>query len=108
MINYERYTYRVTWSSEEQEFVGLCAGYPSLSYLDQNRHAALEGITNLVKNVVADIEANGENILEPTAEKSYSGKFQVRIKSELHCKLAIAAAEENVSLNRYVSHKLAC
>ena len=108
MINYEHYTYKVTWSAEDQEFVGLCAEYPSLSYLDKNRHAALEGITNLVKDVVADMEANGENIPEPIAEKTYSGKFQIRITSDLHRKLAIAAAEENVSLNRYVSHKLAC
>lgn len=108
MINHEHYTYKVTWSAEDQEFVGLCAEYPSLSYLDENRYAALEGITNLVKDVVADMEANGEDIPEPIAEKSYSGKFQVRITSDLHRKLAIAAAEENVSLNRYVSHKLAC
>ena len=75
MINYEHYTYKVTWSEEDREFVGLCAEYPSLSYLDENRSAALEGIVNLVKDVVADLEANGEIIPEPLAEKSYSGKF---------------------------------
>ena len=69
MTNYEHYSYRVTWSAEDQEFLGLCAEYPSLSYLDKDRHATLEGITNLVKNVVADMEANGEKIPEPIAEK---------------------------------------
>ncbi|NEO29131.1 MAG: type II toxin-antitoxin system HicB family antitoxin [Symploca sp. SIO3C6] len=108
MVNYEYYTYKVTWSVEDQEFVGLCAEYPSLSYLDQERHAALEGITNLVKDVVADMETNGEKIPEPIAEKKYSGKFQVRTTPELHRKLAIEAAEENVSLNRYVNYKLTC
>jgi len=108
MVNYEHYTYKVTWSAEDQEFVGLCAEYPSLSYLDEDRPTALEGITNLVKDVVADMEVNGEKIPEPIAERSYSGKFQVRIPSELHRRLAIEAAEENVSLNRLVSHKLAC
>ncbi|ACK68097.1 HicB family protein [Rippkaea orientalis PCC 8801] len=107
MVNYDHYTYRVTWSVEDEEFVGLCAEYPSLSYLDQDRNAALEGITNLVKEVVADLQANGEAVPEPIAERTYSGKFQVRIPPELHRKLAIEAAEENVSLNRYVSHKLA-
>ena len=107
MVNYEHYSYRVTWSGEDQEFVGLCAEFPSLSYLHENRHAAIEGITNLVKDVVADLEANGEKVPEPIAEKSYSGKFQVRIPPELHRRLAREAAEENVSLNRYVSHKLA-
>jgi hypothetical protein len=60
-----------------------------------------------VKDIVADMKANGESIPEPISEKSYSGKFQVRITPELHRRLAIEAAEENVSLNRYVSYKLA-
>ena len=34
MISYEHYTYRVTWSDEDREFVGLCAEFPSLFYLD--------------------------------------------------------------------------
>ncbi|GCL37762.1 MAG: toxin-antitoxin system HicB family antitoxin [Sphaerospermopsis sp.] len=106
MVNYDHYTYKITWSSEDQEFVGLCAEFPSLSYLHENRNLALEGITNLVKDIVLDMEANGEEIPEPIAEKTYSGKFQVRITPELHRKLAIEAAEENVSLNRYVSYKL--
>lgn len=41
--------------------MGLCAEFPSLSYLDENRYAALEGITGLVKDIVADMEANSEN-----------------------------------------------
>ncbi len=108
MVNYEHYTYRVTWSSEDQEFVGLCSEFPSLSYLDENRNDALNGIINLVKDIVVDMEANNERVPQPVAEKNYSGKFQVRIPPELHRRLAIEAAEENVSLNRYVSLKLAC
>lgn len=108
MMNYDHYTYKVTWSSEDQEFVALCTEFPSLSYLHENRIAALEGIENLVKDVVADMEANGERIPEPIAEKNYSGKFQVRIPPELHRRLAIEAAEEKVSLNRYISLKLSC
>ena len=107
MVNYEHYTYRVIWSTEDEEFVGLCTEYPSLSYLDEDRITALNGITDLVKNVVADMEANGEKVPEPISEKKYSGKFQVRISPERHRMLAIEAAEQNISLNRYVSDKLA-
>jgi predicted HicB family RNase H-like nuclease len=107
MVNYEHYTYRVTWSEEDCEFVGLCAEYPSLSYLDENRIAALEGITNLVKDIVADLEASEEKVPEPISERKFSGKLQIRIPPELHRQLAIRAAEENVSLNRYISHKVA-
>ncbi len=107
MINYEHYSYKITWSVEDQEFVGLCAEFPSMSYLHENRSEALEGITNLVKDVVIDMETNGERIPEPIAEKIYSGKLQVRIPPSLHRRLAMEAAEENVSLNRYMSQKLA-
>jgi len=106
MVNHEHYTYRVTWSPEDQEYVGLCAEFPSLSYLDEDREAGLKGIVDLVGDIVADMAANDEPIPEPIAEKTYSGKFQVRIPPHQHRMLAIQAAEEGVSLNRYVSSKL--
>ena len=40
----ERYTYRVIWSEDDKEFVGLCAEFPSLSWLSAEREAALRGI----------------------------------------------------------------
>lgn len=106
MQNYEHYTYRVTWSPEDQEFVGLCAEFPSLSHLEETQAAALAGIVQRVGDVVADMEANGEPIPEPLSERQFSGKFQVRIPPEQHRMLAIRAAEEGVSLNRYISAKL--
>lgn len=108
MINYNHYSYRIIWSAEDQEFVGLCAEFPSLSYLDVDQFAALSGITDLVKGVVAEMQANNEKVPEPIAEKQFSGNFQVRVPPDLHRKLVIKAAEEKVSLNRYVSLKLAC
>ena len=107
MVNYKRYAYRVIWSAEDEEFVGLCAEFSSLSYLNKDHLKALEGITNLVKDIVADMEANGEPIPVPISEKNYSGKFQVRITPERHRMLVIEAAEQNVSLNRLISDKLA-
>jgi predicted HicB family RNase H-like nuclease len=68
--------------------------------------AALQGIVDLVEQVVADMAANDEPIPEPIATRHYSGKFQVRITPESHRMLAIRAAEEGVSLNRLVSAKL--
>lgn len=108
MVNYEHYSYRIIWSSEDEEYVGLCAEFPSLSYLDESQIAALNGITDLVKDIVDDMEDSGKKVPTPISKKQYSGKFQVRIPPELHRMLAIEAAEQNVSLNRYVAHKLAC
>lgn len=108
MINHEHYSYRVVWSGEDGEYVGLCSEFLSLSYLDESQIAALEGINNLIKDIVVDMEANGEKIPTPISEKTYSGKFQVRTTPELHRMLAIQAADENVSLNRLINYKLAC
>lgn len=106
MVNIEHYTYRVTWSAEDNEFVGLCAEFPSLSHLAETRADALEGITALIKEVAADMLKHSEALPEPLSEHNFSGKFQVRIPPEIHRFLAIKAAEAGISLNRYVSAKL--
>lgn len=106
-IGEEFYTYRVFWSVEDQEFVGICSEFPSLSWLAKTQVEALEGIMRLVADVVADLRADGEAVPEPLALHAYSGKFQVRIPPDLHRRLTLEAAEAGVSLNRLVSDKLA-
>jgi len=102
----DRYTYRVTWSEEDNEHVGLCAEFPSLSWLAKDPDAALKGIRKLVQEVVSDMRKEHESIPEPIALKQYSGKFMVRVPPQVHKKLAVEAAESGVSLNRLASLKL--
>jgi len=102
----DRYTYRVTWSDEDNEYVGLCAEFPSLSWLESEPGAALTGIRKLVRNVVSDLKRSQEPIPEPISTRPYSGKFMVRVPPEVHRLLVIQAAESGVSLNRLVSSKL--
>jgi len=103
----DHYTYRVTWSPEDEEHVGLCAEFASLSWLADTPEAALAGIRTLVAEVVADIAEAGETPPVALAEREYSGEFRVRIPPELHRKLVLQAAEQNISLNRLASAKLA-
>jgi predicted HicB family RNase H-like nuclease len=107
MVDVTHYTFRVIWSEEDQEFVGLCAEFLSLSHLDQDQVSALTGIVALVTDVVSDMEADGETPPVPIADRRYSGKFQVRTTPELHRRLALRAAEAKVSLNRVVNDQLA-
>lgn len=102
----DRYTYRVTWSEEDQEYVGLCAEFPGLSWLEKTPEKALSGIRKLVKDCVADMHENGEHAPEPIATKKFSGKFMVRVPPETHRSLAIQAAEAGVSLNRLIASRL--
>lgn len=105
-IKNDHYTYRVTWSADDNEYVGLCAEFPSLSWLTEEPEAALKGIRNLVADVVNDMAEDKEKIPEPLASKNYSGKFMVRVPPDVHRDLAIKAAEAGVSLNRLASSKL--
>ena len=106
-MSIDHYTYRVTWSPEDKEHVGLCIEFPSLSWLAATPEAALAGIRQVVTEVVTDMQASSELIPKPLAEKHYSGEFRVRIPPEIHRALAMQAAEQGISLNRLASAKLA-
>ncbi|MCZ7620940.1 hypothetical protein KsCSTR_36350 [Candidatus Kuenenia stuttgartiensis] len=102
----DHYTYRVIWSADDNEYVGLCAEFPGLSWLAKTPEGALRGIRKVIADVIDDMKRNGEEIPEPIANRTYSGKFMVRVPPEEHRKLAIQAAEAGVSINRLASAKL--
>lgn len=103
----DHYTYRVRWSAEDGEYVGTCAEFRSLSHLAPSMERALQGITKLVAETVAHLQASEEEVPEPLADRKFSGVFQTRIPPDLHRLLTLEAAESGVSLNRLVSYKLA-
>lgn len=106
MIDTARYSFRVTWSPNDEEFVATCIEFPSLSWLDESPEAALAGLRKAVAEVVADMQQAGEDVPEPLSTRHYSGKFQLRLGEDLHRRLAMEAAEQHVSLNQYVTRKL--
>lgn len=103
----DKYTYRVTWSEDDGEFVGLCAEFPSLSWLAGTSAKALKGVQMVVKECIEDMASNEEDIPSPISTRQYSGKFMVRVPPEVHRHLVTEAAESGVSLNRIASAKLA-
>ena len=106
MLKNDHYTYRITWSQEDGEYVGLCAEFPSLSWLASVPEEALTGIRKVVAEVVSDLQKNGEDIPEPLSTGKFSGNFVVRVPPELHRQLVVEAAEAGISLNRLASSKL--
>jgi predicted HicB family RNase H-like nuclease len=103
----DHYTYRVTWSGEDQEHIGLCTEFPSLSWLATTPETALRGIRKVVAEMVADMSQAGELMSEPLASRRFSGKFMVPVPLEVHRELVIEAAEAGVSLNRLATVKQA-
>lgn len=103
----DRYTYRVQFSPEDNEYVATVAEFESLSWLAGTPVEALAGIIDVVADVIRDLEASGEPVPAPLSERHYSGRFVVRIPPETHRRLAVEAAEQRVSLNRFVADRLA-
>lgn len=105
-VDVSHYTYRVVWSVEDGEFVATVAEFPSLSWLAPSQVEALQGLEAVLADVVADMQEQGEDVPEPISERSYSGKFNLRLGEKLHREVALRAAEENLSINQWVVRKL--
>ena len=60
-----QYRYRTVWSEEDGEWVGLCDGFPLVSWLDPDREAAEAGIRAVVADVVDDLRAQGRPLPPP-------------------------------------------
>ena len=106
LINISHYTYRVTWSVEDQEFVATCLEFPSLSWLAGSQLDALTGLENLIADTIQDMNSEDEAIPDPLSERTFSGKFNLRVGESLHRQLAIEAAEEKLSINQLIVRRL--
>jgi hypothetical protein len=42
MVNHTHYIYRIRWSADDDQFAGLCAELPSLSWLADSQEEALD------------------------------------------------------------------
>jgi predicted HicB family RNase H-like nuclease len=101
------YTYRAEWSSEHGEYVGRCIELPSVTRWAPTVREAIAAIEQAVDEFIAEREAAGDDVPAPLTERQYSGKFVVRTSPALHARLAVEAAEQNVSMNQWVVQKLA-
>ena len=68
-----KYTHRVTWAEEDQEQVGLCAEFPSLSWLDKSQAGVRRSIVEAVRQAVVDMMKAHESIPELLAGMSRRG-----------------------------------
>ena len=107
MSNVDHYTYRVFWSAEDQENVGLCAEFPGLSHLADDPAHALAGIRKLVAFVISDLRKAKKPIPEPLGAQTYSGQLHVRLPPNVHRALAFEAKESGTSLNRVIVDRIA-
>lgn len=67
---------------------------------------ALSGMVELVRFLIAEMEANGEAPPAPLMAKRYSGEIRLRMPSEVHRRVAIEAAEQGTSINQLLLSRI--
>ncbi|MCL1797818.1 MAG: type II toxin-antitoxin system HicB family antitoxin [Eggerthellaceae bacterium] len=106
MYKAEDYTYRVFWSEEDQEYVGVVAEFPLLSCLEADQFEAFKGIVEVVRFALEIMKEDGQQVPEPINKKRYSGKYALRMTPEQHKRVAIEAAEQGVSINQLLVSRI--
>lgn len=103
----DKYSYTVVWSEQDDAYIGRVTEFPLLAAHGNTLEGALREIKAVVGYVIEDLKESGEPIPEPLSRRRYSGRFNVRIGTDLHRALAFEAARHGVSLNQLVTQKLA-
>lgn len=102
----KRYSYRVSWSQEDEAFVGTVAEFPGLSFVGDSQTEALHGIVSTVEDALAILSEEGRTPPVPFGERRYSGHLSLRIAPEQHQRIAIEAAEAHVSVNKLIASRI--
>jgi predicted HicB family RNase H-like nuclease len=101
-----QYAYRVQWSPDYNQYVGLCIELPYLRREAPTAEQAVAAIEQATREHVDAMRTCGEAPPTPLCERKYSGTFVVRTSPELHARLALEASEERVSMNQWIVQKL--
>ncbi len=101
-MTYNGYSARVEYSDEDECFIGHIAGIQDPVGFHGQSVSELKGA---FKEAVEDyIETCFKVGKQP--QKPYSGNLMLRIPSELHATIALAAELSGLSLNQWVSNTL--
>ena len=101
-MNYKGYEATIEFDNEDRLFVGRVINTRdvivfdglSVDELEQSFHAVID-------EYLEDCQSLGK-----TPDKPFSGRFNLRISSELHRKAAIEASKKGISLNTLVEQAL--
>ena len=102
-----RYVKLVEWSDEDQCYIGSAPPLIGQSCHGPTESAVIQELTQIVEEWVEIMMTQGKPLPVATANKTFSGKFLVRVPPEVHKRAALKAAARGDSLNQFVSDILA-
>jgi predicted HicB family RNase H-like nuclease len=98
-LKYKGYTGTVVFDSDDRIFHGRLMGITDIITFEGASVADLEkDFRSAVDEYLKTCKGIGR---EP--ERPFSGRFMVRVPSELHCAIALAAKKERKSINAWIA-----
>lgn len=95
----DQYIKLVEWSEEDQCYIGSSPGFIGPCCHGQDEAKVYQQLCGIVAEWVEIHKQDGLPMPESFTNKSFSGKFVVRVGKDLHKALAIKAAKTGESLN---------
>ncbi|MFC1705276.1 type II toxin-antitoxin system HicB family antitoxin [Planctomycetota bacterium] len=102
----DRYLKIVEWSDEDVCYVGTCPELMLGGVHGDDETAVFQELRQVVDEWVAHIRASGQPLPVGVAGRDYSGKFVLRVESDLHKTLSIRALQAGKSLNSFCKELL--
>ena len=102
----DRYLKLVEWSEEDGCYVGRCPGLMLGGIHGRDPVKVFAELSRAVEEWIRLYAEDGAPLPEPTAGRSYSGKFILRVDKSLHEQLALDALREGTSLNTHCARVL--
>jgi len=106
MKSSDQYLKLVFWSDEDQCYIGKSPGLFYGGVHGDDEADVFERLVIAIEDTVETSEKEGIELPPPTVNKSYSGKFNLRVGEELHERLALESMKVSESLNTYVVKSL--
>ena len=97
----DRYLKLVYWSEEDQVYIGRSPGLFLGGIHGPDEASLYAELVEVVEETIESLEKEGLPLPAPTTDKTYSGKFNLRIGGDLHERLALESIKNGESLNSY-------
>jgi predicted HicB family RNase H-like nuclease len=102
----DRYLKVVEWSEEDGCYVGRCPGLMLGGVHGKDEEAVYRELCETAEEVVEIHRRDGRPLPPATANRSYSGRFVLRMPSDLHQALTVRALIRGESLNHHIRRLL--
>jgi predicted HicB family RNase H-like nuclease len=97
----DHYLKIVEWSEEDQCYIGSIPGWIGKCCHGDNEEDVYRQLCQILDEWIEIYENDKIPLPASISGKKYSGKFQLRVDSDLHKALAIRAMQANESLNSF-------